>query len=290
MVETGSLTLDAVADRLAPELDRRRLGALHQRLSADAPTDWRAVAAVAALALADRRCIGLSGGQGAGKSTLAGLMVEALALAGRRAAACSLDDFYLPQAERLKLARSVHPLLATRGPPGTHDVALALTTLDDALAGRSVCLPRFDKGRDEPRPRDEWLEAESVDALVFEGWCLGVEPQPEAMLASPVNRLEAEEDADGRWRAYVNAACGDYGRLWQRVDWWIYLDVPDMDAVRRWRMAQERALASSRRMSDAQLDRFIAHYERLTRWQQSNFADRADWRLRLGPDHRLVDC
>ena len=285
---SGTSTLNAIADQLAPEPDRRRLADLHERLPADAPVDWRAVAAIAALALRDKRCVGLSGGQGAGKSTLAALIAQALALVGRGAAVCSLDDFYLDRRERSKLAREVHPLLATRGPPGTHDVALALAVLDDVLAGRSTRLPRFDKGRDEPCPRTQWPLVESVDTLVFEGWCLGVEPQPEAMLRRPVNRLEAEEDRDGRWRAYVNAACADYARLWQRVDWWIYIEVPDMAAVRRWRMAQERALAPDRRMTGAQLDRFIAHYERLTAWQRSSFAPKADWRLRLGRDHRLV--
>ncbi len=285
---TGDFTLSAIADHLAPELDRCRLAALHRRLPADAPAEWRAIAAIAALALPDRRCIGLSGGQGAGKSTLAALVIRALALEGRDAAVCSLDDFYLTKRERLALAREVHPLLATRGPPGTHDVELALAVLDDVLAGRCTRLPRFDKGSDQPQPRTQWPLAESVDTLIFEGWCLGVEPQPEAMLRSPVNRLEAEEDRDGRWRAYVNAACAEYERLWQRVDWWIYIEVPDMGAVRRWRMAQERSLASVRRMSEAQLDRFVAHYERLTQWQQSNFAARADWRLRLGHDHRLI--
>ncbi len=285
---SGTPTLRAIADRLAPEVDRRRLADLHERLPADAPVDWRAVAAISALALRNKRCVGLSGGQGAGKSTLAALIAQAAALAGRAAAVCSLDDFYLAKDARLQLARTVHPLLATRGPPGTHDLTLALAVLDDVLAGRNVRLPRFDKGRDEPSPTAQWPLAESVDTLIFEGWCLGVEPQPEAMLRSPVNRLEAEEDRNGSWRAYVNAACADYARLWQRVDWWIYIEVPGMDAVRRWRAAQERSLAPHRRMSRAQLDRFIAHYERLTRWQRSNFASRADWRLRLGRDHRLI--
>ena len=286
----GTSTLNAIADHLAPALDRRRLADLHARLPADAPIDWRAVAAIAALALGNKRCVGLSGGQGAGKSTLAALAAQAVALVGRCAAVCSLDDFYLDGRERSKLAREVHPLLVTRGPPGTHDLALALAVLDDVLAGRSTRLPRFDKGRDEPCARVHWPLAESVDTLIFEGWCLGVKPQPQAMLRLPLNRLEAEEDPDGRWRAYVNAACAEYQRLWQRVDWWIYIEVPDMGAVRRWRMAQEQALAPHRRMSKAQLDRFIAHYERLTRWQQSSFATRADWRLRLGHDHRLVLC
>ena len=284
----GKLTLGTLADQLAPELDQRRLAELHERLPADAPADWRAIAAIAALALADRRCIGLSGGQGAGKSTLATLIAEAAALEGRAAACCSLDDFYLSRRERLKLAREVHPLLATRGPPGTHDARLALTVLGDVLAGRRTRLPRFDKGRDEPLPKTQWPLAESVDTLVFEGWCLGVEAQPERLLRSPVNRLEAQEDRCGLWRAYVNAACADYARLWQWVDWWIYIEVPDMSAVRRWRMEQECALDPARRMSAAQLDRFIAHYERLTHWQRSSFAVKADWRLRLGRDHRLI--
>ena len=284
----GTSTLRAIADQLAPDLDWRRLTDLHGSLPADAPVDWRAVAAVAALALPDRRCIGLSGGQGAGKSTLAALIAQAVALVGRRAAVCSLDDFCLARRERLALAREVHPLLATRGPPGTHNIDLALAVLDDVLAGRSTRLPRFDKGRDEPHPRTRWPLSELVDTLIFEGWCVGVEPQPEAMLRTPVNRLEAEEDGDGRWRAYVNAACAEYVGLWRRVDWWIYIEVPDMGAVRRWRMAQERTLAPVRRMSEAQLDRFIAHYERLTEWQRSNFAARADWWLRLGHDHGLI--
>ncbi|MCZ0944988.1 MAG: hypothetical protein OXJ53_18205, partial [Gammaproteobacteria bacterium] len=92
---SGTLTLHAIADQLAPELDRRRLADLHGRLPADAPIDWRAVAAIAALALRNKRCVGLSGGQGAGKSTLAALIAQAAALAGRTAAVCSLDDFYL---------------------------------------------------------------------------------------------------------------------------------------------------------------------------------------------------
>ena len=36
----------------------------------------------------------------------------------------SLDDFYLGRRDRAALARDVHPLLATRGVPGTHDLAL----------------------------------------------------------------------------------------------------------------------------------------------------------------------
>ena len=34
--------------------------------------------------------------------------------------------------------------------------------------------------------------------------------------------------------------------------------------------------------------RFVAHYERLTRWMQADVPGRADWVIRLGDDHRIL--
>ena len=48
---------------------------------------------------------------------------------GLRAAILSLDDIYLSGADRLQRANTIHPLLATRGVPGTHDVGLGLQLL-----------------------------------------------------------------------------------------------------------------------------------------------------------------
>jgi D-glycerate 3-kinase len=73
--------------------------------------------------------LGLCGAQGSGKSTLAAALARMLARDGTRTAILSLDDIYLTRAERLQLAREVHPLFATRGAPGTHDVALGLATI-----------------------------------------------------------------------------------------------------------------------------------------------------------------
>src|SRR5699024_9400250 len=68
--------------------------------------------------------------QGSGKSTLATQLASAAAERGLYLACVSIDDFYLDLDARQRLARQVHPLLATRGPPGTHDLALAIDTLD----------------------------------------------------------------------------------------------------------------------------------------------------------------
>jgi len=108
---------------------------------------------------------GMCGAQGSGKSTLA------RALAGRfpRAVALSIDDFYLTRAERLRLAKEVHPLLATRGVPGTHDLDLANAVLTALERGEPVALPvptRRDP-RVRPRPSSDarkWNEPQNRDA------------------------------------------------------------------------------------------------------------------------------
>ncbi len=72
---------------------------------------------------------GLAGLQGSGKSTLAAQLCAALTQRGIATLAMSLDDFYFGRGERKRLARDVHPLLATRGVPGTHDLDLLARTV-----------------------------------------------------------------------------------------------------------------------------------------------------------------
>lgn len=235
--------------------------------------------------------VGLCGPQGSGKSTLAALTARALAARRLTTAVLSIDDVYLTRAERLALADTVHPLLATRGVPGTHDVALGLSTLD-ALAGAGpVALPRFDKAADDRAPRADWPLVEApVDVALLEGWCVGARPQPPAALAAPVNGLERDEDPDGRWRAHVQAAlAGPYAALFRRLDRLVLLQAPDFATVRAWRGEQEARLRErltdpGRTMDEAALDRFVAHYERLTLWIAEDLPAVAD--LVVGLDKR----
>lgn len=289
------MDFEQLAERFDPAVrvaDARRL--VHA-LPPDAPPDWRKLAALLALDAGRRpdgraAVLGVSGGQGAGKTTLANLLIRALAVRGRRAVALSLDDFYLPRADRERLGRTVHPLLATRGVPGTHDVALALAVIDGLRDGRPVRVPVFDKAADDRLPADRHRLLEpGVDVVVFEGWCVGVTAQPETALAEPVNDLERREDADGRWRRYVNGClAADYPPLWERLDALLYLAVPDMAAVRRWRAEQERQHPPARRMSAAAIDRFVDHYERLTRWMLATLPERADMVGLLDQNHALA--
>jgi D-glycerate 3-kinase len=125
--------------------------------------------------------VGLNGPQGSGKSTGAEVLGKLLYDRGLSAAVLSIDDLYLSHAERQRLAREVHPLLAMRGPPGTHDPGLGLTLIGQLGRLGRVALPRFDKASDDRRPRSAWQDVEApLDVLVFEGWCVGAAPQPAA--------------------------------------------------------------------------------------------------------------
>ena len=128
--------------------------------------------------------IGISGCQGSGKSTLAALLVQMLSsMLGLRCINLSIDDFYLTHQERQTLAETVHPLLATRGVPGTHDVALAMETIRSLSGGGQVAVPRFNKAIDDRCPREEWPGLVGpVDVIVLEGWCLSIGPQKDAEL------------------------------------------------------------------------------------------------------------
>src|SRR5690606_11364294 len=130
------------------------------------------------------RAYGITGLQGTGKSTLAAQMAALAAERGRTVAVLSVDDVYLDHDERARLAREVHPLLATRGPPGTHDAALACHTLDALRAGETVALPRFDKLADRRRPESDWPRAGRVELVLFEGWFLGTRDRKSTRLNS----------------------------------------------------------------------------------------------------------
>lgn len=210
------------------------------------------------------RLIGIAGAQGSGKSTLAKAAADRLG-----GVSLSLDDVYLTRAGRASLAAEVHPLLAVRGPPGTHDLDLADSVIDDLLAGRATTLPRFDKLRDDrARPTPFAGPARTV---IFDGWCLGATPQAEAALGEPINALEHDHDPDGAWRRRANAMlAGRYARFFSRFDAIVHLAAPDFSAVLDWRCEQEAgllgvpadALPYGRRDDIAA---FIQHFERITR-------------------------
>jgi D-glycerate 3-kinase len=259
-------TVDAVLDALIARLPRRR----------------------AAL-------VGISGVQGSGKSTLAHQLAHAARERGIATEVLALDDFYLGRRDRAKLSREMHPLFATRGVPGTHDIALLERTLR-ALVGASRAhparVPRFDKGRDTRVAPSRWRQVELAPRLVLiEGWCIGVPAATRGESPDPLNALERHEDADGRWRALVETAlAGRYAKLWRRLDALVVLAAPDYGVVERWRGEPERALRRRKAphaMPTHALRRFLMHYERLGRRALKTLPKRADVVIELDECRRV---
>lgn len=248
---------------------------------------------------AGERCpllVGIGGAQGTGKSTLAGFLELSLARSGGfSVAVLSLDDFYFTRAERHQLGSAVHPLLATRGVPGTHDLQMLSTCLDQLRLlqpGQGMALPRFDKAEDDRSDPAGWpVVTGPIDVIVLEGWCLGAEPQPRTALTTAINALERVADSGGVWRRYVNEQlAGAYASLFARLDHLVFLKAPDFDAVRRWRIEQERKLAALGRhaMSDAEVGRFVQHFERLTRATLEATPPRADVVVHFDGQHACM--
>lgn len=238
--------------------------------------------------------ISINGAQGSGKSTLTHFLKQLIEIeTPLRVANISLDDFYATRRQRQNLSKTVHPLLITRGVPGTHDMQLMQSTLFSLLEGKASRIPRFDKAMDDRCPEDQWTEQPPVDIVLFEGWCNHSPAQSEAELVQPINRLEAEEDQDGSWRHYANQHLKLYQQnIFSHADLCIMLKAADFEHVYQWRRLQEQKLRNrhsvnhkQRIMSDTELARFIQHYERISRHTLAHLPHLADIVIPVEPDH-----
>ncbi|WP_094706606.1 hypothetical protein [Hahella sp. CCB-MM4] len=246
---------------------------------------------------------GICGAQGTGKSTLVHFLQVILEEQFHlKCISLSLDDVYLSRAARIKLSEDIHPLFATRGVPGTHDVELGMQTLislQNASEGQKVQMPRFNKATDDCVDKAQWPTVTGpFDVILFEGWCVGSQPQPSDLLTPPINQLEADEDREGTWRDYVNQQLRTrYAQWFGLLDHLILLKVPGFEQVKEWRSLQEHKLRQSyldrgdpipdRVMTPGQVERFIQHYERLTRWNLETLPSVSDVVLELQEDHKV---
>lgn len=242
--------------------------------------------------------IGINGAQGTGKSTLAKLLQRLITADGFNVVNLSIDDFYYSSEKREELARTIHPLLRSRGVPGTHDVALALEIIESLRSLSEIeqlTLPAFDKAMDEPVAAEERIGVYGpVHLLLLEGWFLGAAPEQARALDTPVNELEKHQDPDKIWRSYVNTELGgDYQTLFSTLDMLVLLQAPSFKQVYEWRTLQEHKLISRQQtgtatMTDTQLVEFIQHFERLTRHCLKTLPARADVVLPLNTEHRIT--
>ena len=244
--------------------------------------------------------VGINGCQGSGKSTLTDFVTTYLTTEYQlNVVVMSLDDFYFSHEKRQILAQKIHPLLATRGVPGTHDTVeldKVLTQLKENKTGFSI--PKFNKATDNPYPIEQRVTVEKpVDIVIVEGWCWGVEPQTVEQLIAPINELESQYDKTGEWRNYVNQQLKiTYEPLYKKMDFWLALQAPSFDCVYKWRLEQEQklkdrniGLKNSKIMSPAEILMFTQYFQRLSVQGCNTFAHSADTIFYLDYDRNITN-
>ena len=242
------------------------------------------------------KIIGLTGGQGAGKSTITQVLRLILEIKYNLSVVCfSIDDFYKTSNERTSLAKNVNKLFKTRGVPGTHDTNL-INKIFNNLKKKNFKpepIPCFDKLRDDRFPKKYWQKIkQKPKIIIFEGWCVGARPQQEKDLLKPINILEKKYDLDLRWRSGVNNELKNaYKKIFSKIDMLIFLKVPSFDCVYKWRLLQENKLQltskGGKTMTPLQVRKFIMHYERITMQMLKDLSNKAYAVLFLDKEHRF---
>ena len=98
------------------------------------------------------KVIGLTGGQGTGKSTISNIIKIILKEAYKlETVIFSIDDFYKTLNERKKMSKKISNLFLTRGVPGTHDTKMLFQCIKNLKKNnfKKMIIPKFDKSIDD---------------------------------------------------------------------------------------------------------------------------------------------
>ena len=241
--------------------------------------------------------LGLSGGQGSGKTTVVGILKIILKkYFKRKTHVSSIDDFYKTLEERNKISSTIHPLFKTRGVPGTHDTNLIKKFFDfiKKKKFKKFKLPKFDKSIDDRLKKKYCFNIkEKPEVVILEGWCVGAKPQSNSLLKKPINILEKYEDKDLIWRKHVNHKLKkEYKKLFAMIDYFIFMKIPYFNMVFKWRLLQERKLkkmshTKKRIMSYNKIKRFIMFYQRITLQMLKDMPKIASVVLSLNDKHQI---
>ena len=242
------------------------------------------------------KVIGLTGGQGTGKSTISNIFKIILKEAyGLETVVFSIDDFYKTFNERKLMSKNKSPLFLTRGVPGTHDTQMLFSCIKNFKNKKfkKFMIPKFDKSIDDRSSKKKWLKVKKKpNIVIFEGWCVGVFAQKKKDLIIPINKLEKHEDNKKIWRQEVNLELKkNYKKIFDLIDMLIFLKVPSFKYVYKWRLLQERKLRNTSKgkktMTDKEIKNFIMYYERLTKHMLKILPKVADTVISIDNKHRL---
>ena len=234
----------------------------------------------------------IAGSQGSGKSTLTTILKLVLEkFYKKKVMLLSIDDYYLSKNKRLKLSKKIHPLLITRGVPGTHNIAaLRKDIINFQKKKFPIVAPLFNKLKDDISSKKKIIK--KAEILLLEGWCCGSPPISRDYLFKNINRLESTLDKNKAWRQYYNFQLQkDYKKVFSLFDKQIYIQPPSFTYISKWRYAQEKSNALKSKdekfMKKTDLQKFIQHYEKLTKWMIKTMPAKADMLIKIDSNQKI---
>lgn len=236
----------------------------------------------------------IGGSQGIGKSTLVNIIEKNIkTFYNKRVLTLSLDDYYYSRKKRNSLSNKTHPLLITRGVPGTHDIKKLITQIKQFNNSKyPIYVPVFDKLIDDTiqKTRKEKVKA---DILILEGWCCGTSHVKNEFLFKNLNNLERKKDNKGIWRRYYNKKLkSEYRDLYKMFDHTIFLKAPSFKYILNWRIKQEKMIQSNsiicKRMSRHNIIDFVEHYEKITKWMLKTHGNKADLVVQVNKKQQII--
>ncbi len=242
------------------------------------------------------KVIGLTGGQGTGKSTISNILKIVLKeVYNLETVIFSIDDFYKTLQERKKMSKKISNLFLTRGVPGTHDTKMLFKCIKSLKTNKinRMSIPRFDKSIDDRLKKNKWLKIKKKpNIVIFEGWCVGATAQKNKDLNSPINKLEKQKDIKKIWRQKVNSELKkNYRKIFSLIDKLIFLKLPSFKYVFKWRLLQEKKLRitskGNKTMNDKQIKNFVMFYERITKHMLKTLTKKADAVISIDEHHKL---
>ena len=243
--------------------------------------------------------IGLAGGQGTGKTTITSIISIILKKYFKLDIfKISIDDFYKTRKQRTLLSQNKHSLLMTRGVPGTHDIDIMLNFFKKIKVKnfKILKLPKFNKGVDDRCKQSLWYKIQSKpDVVILEGWCVGARSQNSKELKKPVNSLEKIHDQNFKWRQYVNYQLKTkYKKLFNQLDYILFLKVKNFSLLRRWRLKQEKKLwlksknkKNLKIMNKSEVKNFMDTYQRITQQMFKDMPKYSSIVMNLNNSHQI---
>jgi D-glycerate 3-kinase len=243
--------------------------------------------------------VGLAGGQGTGKTTISSLIKIILTkYFNLKVFRISIDDFYKTRQERISLSKKIHPMLLTRGVPGTHDINMMLSFFRKVKSKKfkELKLPTFNKAIDDRFNKKKWYNLkEKPDVIIFEGWCVGAKSEKNKSLNKIINSMEKAKDQKQIWRKYVNDQLkSKYKKLYSQLNCLIYLKAKNFSLLQKWRLKQERKLWINNKknfnlkiMSKGDVINFMQTYQRITQNMFKYMPEYASIILNLNSNHQI---